>query len=184
MQRDIDWLSVFTERFPSTGATDAELSATLAALTAPLSQEEILSITQSQTNPFPPSDPLYHSYRPFNPAAWTIPNRPLPSPYINFLHWSNGGSFFNHDRHFDPFLSCSELRQYLIAYHFPQYLPGAVSFALDGNGNAYFFDMRQEPTAGEYPILLANLGSLRYEQAVTVGSSFIEVCAGVTDPLA
>lgn len=184
MQRDIDWSTIFAESFPNPGATAAELSAAIKALTAPLSPEELRSIAQSQTNPYPPGDPLYGAYHPFDPTAWVIPNRPFPSDFISFLRWSNGGSFFNHDRHFDPFLSCSELRRCLVGHHFPQYLPGAVPFALDGNGNFYFFDMRHVSASNQYPVLFTSAGDLRYEHSIHVADSFIEVCAGTTDPQA
>jgi len=184
MQRDIDWSTIFAVSFPNPGATDTELSAAIKALTSPLSQEELQSIAHSQINPFPPSDPLYGAYRPFDPAAWVIPNRPFPSDFISFLGWSNGGSFFNQDRHFDPFLSCTELRHYLVGYRFPEYLPGAVPFALDGNSRVYFFDMRRDSESNEYPVLFTSLGDLRYKHSILVGDSFIEVCAGTTDPQA
>jgi hypothetical protein len=80
-QRDIDWSIVFAVSYPKPGATDAELSTAIKALTAPLSQDELRSIAQSQTNPFPLGDPLYIKYRPFDPSAWVIPNRHFPSDY-------------------------------------------------------------------------------------------------------
>jgi hypothetical protein len=136
---------------------------------APLSQEESSSIARSQGNPFPPDDPLHATYCPFDPTDWKILTSPLPQTYLDFLCWSDGGSFFNEDRGFEPFLSCSELRQYLIGYRFPRYLPGSLPFSLDGNGNAYVFDMREKANMGEYPVLFVGLGNLRYGQAVNVG---------------
>ena len=182
MQHNIDWSSIFLETFPQPGATNTDIVAATVGLMAPLSAEEIALISQSQANPFPQGDALYASYRPFDPTTWAIPKRPLPPAYVSFLRWSNGGSFFNHDRRFDPFLSCSELRQYLIGYHFPQYVPGFVPFAFDGGGNVYVIDMRRESDAGEYPIVFAKLGNLKYENSKRVGISFIEVCAGHTNP--
>ena len=46
-----------------------------------------------------------------------------------------------------------------LAYELPEYMPNAVSFAMDGSGNHYMFDMREEPINGEYPILFAHSGA-------------------------
>jgi len=182
MKTSTDWSKVFKTKYPVAGASNENLAEAQAALLAPLSDEELAAIVSSQMNPFPPGDPLHAQYRPFDPTQWQLPNKPLPPKYLDFLHWSNGGSFFNGDRHFDPFLNCHDLRRNLIGYHIPQYMPEAVPFALSGDGQAYLFDMRKNPTKGEYPILFASLGSLRYEQSVVVGKSFVDVCSGTTSP--
>ncbi len=182
MKTSIDWSQVFKTKYPAAGVSDEDLAEALAALTTPLSDEELTAIVSSQMNPFPPGDPLYDQYRPFDPTLWQLPSKSLPPSYLDFLHWSNGGSFFNDDRHFDPFLACYDIRQYLIGYHIPQYMPESVPFALSGSGHVYLFDMRQKPKKGEYPILFASLGSLRYKQSVEVGKSFVDVCSGTTNP--
>ena len=74
------------------------------------------------------------------------------------------------------------MREYLLAYHVPQYMPRALPFAFDGSGRFYLFDMRDRPIQGEYPVLYVGAGSLRYEDAVAVASSFVEACRGTTDP--
>lgn len=182
MANSIDWTNAFKIRYPATGASDQILSEALPASFAPLTNEELATIAGTQTNPFPPHDPLYSQYRPFDAGQWQLPSKPLPPSYLDFLRWSNGGSFFNDDRHFDPFLECQELRQFLLGHHVPQYMPNAVPFALDGSGYVYLFDMRREPVNGEYPILFTSLGNLRYNQAKQVGTAFVEVCSGVTNP--
>jgi hypothetical protein len=182
MTTSIDWAKVFKTTYPAAGVSESALSEALATLFAPLSDEELGVIASSQTNPFPPSDPLYGQYRPFDASQWQLPSKPLPPSYLAFLHWSNGGSFFNDDRHFDPFLACQELRQYMLGYHIPQYLPNAFPFALNGSGYVYLFDMRQEPVEGEYPVLFTNLGNLRYEQSKEIDTSFVGVCSGTTNP--
>jgi hypothetical protein len=111
-----------------------------------------------------------------------LPDGPLPPSYLSLLRWSDGGSFVNGDHRFDPFLPCSRLREYLLGYHVPQYMPGALPFALDGGGGFYLFDMRAGPVRGEYPLLYAGASNLRYDDAVAVASSLIEACRGTTDP--
>lgn len=177
-----NWSKVFETQYPVAGASVKNLSEVLAALFAPLSGEELASIARSQTNPFPISDPLHSLYRQFDPLMWQLPTRPLPPSYITFLRWSNGGSFFNNNRHFDPFLASYGLRQNLVGYHIPQYMPNAMPFAFSGRGHVFLFDMRSNYKNDEYPILFASLGNLRFEQSTEVGKSFIDVCSGNTDP--
>lgn len=178
----IDWSSVFADAYPEPGASEEDLAAALADLRRLLSDEEADEIARSLTNPFPKSDPLHFSWRPFDPRRWTLPSGPLPRSYLSLLRWSNGGAFSNGDRNFDPFLPCDRLREYLLCYHVPQYMPLALPFALDGGGNFYLFDMRQNPVEGEYPVLYVGAGNLDYEDAVLVASSFVEACRGMTDP--
>ena len=64
---------------------------------------------------------------------------------------------------------------------FPEWMPGAIPFALNGGGVFYVFDMRQQPQNGEYPILMAEAGTLDFEYAKLIGNSFLEVCQGTTN---
>jgi hypothetical protein len=178
----IDWPAVFAEAHPKPGATAEDLATVLADLRRPLSGREVGAIARSQSNPFPSDDPLHAAWKPFDASRWKLPDGPLPPSYLSLLRWSDGGSFVNGDRRFDPFLPCSQLRQYLLSYHVPQYMPGALPFALDGGGSFYLFDMREGPVRGEYPVVYAGAGNLRYDDAVTVAASFIEACRGTTDP--
>jgi len=178
----VRWNRLFTKRYPAKGATEAELRSLVSSLFSPLTGEEVAAITASQSNPFPASDPLHDTYKPFDPRDWRLPTTPLPASYLDFLRWSNGGSFFSAGRRFDPFFAASELRSHLLGYHVPQYMPGAVPFAFDGGGRFYLFDMRREPTAGEYPILFVGSGNLRYTDAILVATSFVDACSGTSDP--
>jgi hypothetical protein len=178
----INWPAVFAEAHSQPGASAEDLACALADLRKPLSGREAAAIAQSQSNPFPGGDPLHAAWRPFDPRGWRMPRRPLAPSYLSFLRWSDGGSFVNGDRCFDPFLPCSRLREYLLAYHIPHYMRGALPFAFDGGGGFYLFDMRAESVRGEYPVVYAGAGNLRYDDAVVVASSFIEACRGTTDP--
>jgi hypothetical protein len=117
-----------------------------------------------------------------DPDLWVFPARLLPASYLEFLCWSNGGFFVNGDRELGM-LSAEELREYLLTYEVPYYLPGTVPFALDGNGNFYLFDLRNPPDVdGEYPILFTSTENLSFDVARIVGQSFPEVCRGRTNP--
>jgi hypothetical protein len=174
--------SVFKRRYPVPGATQAELSELIASLQRPLSEVEIATLNASQRNPFPKTDPMHGTYKPFDTRKWLLPGKPLPESHVRFLSWSNGGAFFNRDRAFDPFFATHEIRSYLLSYHIPQYMPGAVPFAFDGAGAFYLFDMRADPVGGEYPIRYVGSGNLNYEDSVLVASSFVEACRGTSNP--
>jgi hypothetical protein len=178
----VRWSKLFTRRYPVKGATEPELRSLVSSLATPLTEEEAEAINASQSNPFPSSDPSHLIYKPFDPRKWLFPTTSLPDSYLDFLGWSNGGSFFTGDRCFDPLIACNEVRNHLLGYHVPQYMPGAIPFAFDGGGRFYLFDMRREPIAGEYPILFVGSGNLCYADAVHVAASFIDACKGTSDP--
>lgn len=61
-----------------------------------------------------------------------------------------------------------------MGYDFPQYMPGALPFASDGDGGFYVFDMRHAAIEGEYPVLTVEAGNLGYDDdaAQFLASSF------------
>ena len=152
----IDWKEVFPQGTVQLGTTEEELQDLAATLWMPLTEEEVQTVNASQSNPFPPSDPLHAAYKPFDPRQWQFPSRPLPSSYLSFLGWSNGGEFVNGDRQIG-FFSTADLREFLLSYHVPQYMPGSQPIAFDGGGCFYLLDMRDEPDDGEYPVLFVAL---------------------------
>ena len=140
---------------------------------APLTLEEISWITAGLTEPW------------VHPAEWVIPNRSFPESYLSFLRWSNGGSFFVGRRKFDMFLPTDKIREYLLCYWIPMKMPGTVPFSFDGGGNFYLFDMRSEPSDGEFPIVFAPSAGMGWSEGyhhVVVARSFLEACRGTTDP--
>ena len=177
---DFNLNDIFVERRAVPGATDEELASLASSLGKPLSSEEVAKINASQRNPFPATDPLYARYRPFDPREWRLPQRPLPDSYLTFLRCSNGGEFCNGERLFQM-LSASEMRDVLLCYHIPQYMPDVISFAFDGYGSLYLFDMREAAISGEYPIVLASAGNLCFDEAEPVGASFIDVLKSQTN---
>lgn len=68
-----------------------------------------------------------------------------------------------------------------LAYEFAEYMPGSVSFAMDGSGNHYIFDMRETWRSGEYPLLFADSGDLGYEDCVHVADSLPELRRGTEE---
>jgi len=143
---------------------------------------EVAAINAQQRNPFPPADPLHARWYPFDPSQWRIPARPLPPSYRDFLLWSDGGSFRTGERRFDAFLPVGKLREYLLAYHVPQFMPGGLPFAMDGGGGFYLFDLRADSIDGEYPIVFAHAGNLGWDDAVPIAQTFPDACRGDTDP--
>ncbi|WP_379144517.1 SMI1/KNR4 family protein [Paenibacillus sp. sgz500992] len=176
----MEWDNVFGISYQKQpGLTEAELEQFMQSWHKPLTEPEIDEIISRQRNPFPVAHPLHAQYAPFDPGLWSIPHKALPASYLDFLCYSNGGEFVNGERYFQ-FFSAAELRPMLLAYEFPQYMPGAVPFAMDGNGNHYIWDMRMERDALEYPILVSHSGNLGYEDSIVIAGSFPELCHGTT----
>ena len=158
----MDWESVFQHVAKEPQATDDEIAYLQESVLAVLTESEIAEINSQQQNPFPASDPLHDKYQPFDPSQWDILKRPFPESFVEFLRWSNGGNFVRGERNFCMF-GTQSIREYLLAYQIPEYMPGAVPFAFDGAGGFYLFDMRDEPIDGEYPIVMAHSGSLGWD---------------------
>ena len=72
-----------------------------------------------------------------------FPDRSLPEEYIAFLRENNGGDFVKGGREFQM-LSAGEISEYYDAYNFSRYMPYALPFAMDGNGNFYVFNKREQ----------------------------------------
>lgn len=178
-----DWPSVFDEAHPVAGASMADLDLFVATVGQPLTPDEVDTIKRGLHNPFPKSDPLHASWRPFDPALWVVPDRPLPAAYLAFLAWSDGGEFRTGERWFQFFSTRDPghgVRAMLLAYHLPQYMPGALPLAFNGGGTFYLFDLRQPASDGEYPIVAAHAGSLGWEpdEHVRIADSFEAACRG------
>jgi hypothetical protein len=179
----VDWLAVFDEARPDSGATDLEIEQFVSTIGQPLSAAEVEAVNLSQHNPFPRGDPLHMAYRPFDPSAWCMPQRPLTPEYLAFLRWSNGGWCRSGQREFDFFGTSDpsgSVRAMMLAYHIPKYMPGALSFAFNGGGTFYLFDMRAESVNGEYPVVCSHAGNLGWERDESwfVADSFEKTCRG------
>lgn len=157
------------------GATEEQMARFVEEWNAELSAAEMEDIKGRQVNPFHKTSPFYDQYTPIDPAGWKLPQRSFPASYLDLLKYSNGGEFQQGERLFQ-FFGTDDLREMNLAYELPEYMPNAVSFAMDGSGNHYMFDMREEPTNGEYPILFAHSGSLGYEECEQVANSLPALC--------
>lgn len=174
----MNWATTFDMCYrTSSGITDLELQSFIDSWNLPLSEQELAEIKKQQRNPFHATNPMYELYTPIDPSKWTIPNKRLPAAYIAFLQYSNGGEFGQGERYFQ-FFNSDELRAMMLAYEFPEYMPGSVPFAMDGCGHHYIWDMREDPARDEYPILVSHSGNLGYDDAMLVATSFVELCQG------
>jgi hypothetical protein len=181
--RNVDWSSIFDESQPIEGASDADIDHFVKTIGQPLSAAEIAEVNQSQKNPFPPSHPLHAAYRPFDPSHWVIPNQPLPADYLSFLRWSNGGWCRTGEREFGFFPTVHPIggvRAMMLAYHHPQYMPGALPFAFNGGGTFYLFDMRRPAESGNYPVVCSHAGAQGWgpDDYWIVADCFAAVCRG------
>ena len=170
---DIDWPTVFQVQHLNPGADAVQIRAMLETALAPLTLEEINEINAAHPKPT------------VDPSEWVIPHRPFPESYLSFLRWSNGGSFFIGERKFDEFFPADKIREYLLCYWIPMKMPGTVPFSFDGGGNFYLFDMRSDPSDGEFPVVFApstGMGWGEGDYHVVVAKSFLEACQGTTDP--
>ena len=155
-------LTVIDKAQPASRTTLKEFAT---SILSPLSEQEIaLALEEGATNP----------------ASWKLPQRSLPGSYLDFLSWSNGGSFSTEKLLLDPIFGTHEVRDYLLSYWLPKWMPGSLPLGFDGGGQFYLFDMRNAPLAGEFPIVLADSGNLDWEDAQVVAGSFLELITGRT----
>ena len=160
-----------------------EIEAILEAVGRPLSEREIGIAMRLQRNPWSPrlEPERYASWKPVDPRAWRMPDRPVPASYVSFLQWSDGGHFRNGDRCFQ--MCGTGLRQMALDCLLPEFMPGALPFAFNGGGVMYLFDMRRPADAGEYPIVCARAGSFSWKPGclARVADGFVEACRGRTN---
>jgi len=155
---------------PERPASDAELDALAGSVFAPLSTIEIEEqITAHKTASEGNCIELT-----FEPSSWQLPKRHLPASYLAFLRYSNGGFFEGAHRNFDPLFSTNELREYMLAYGIPSWMPLSLPIGFDGGGSFYLLDMRNESINNDYPVLFVHADNLGYDEAITLARSFSE----------
>lgn len=162
----MNWKSIFGVEYErEEPANESQLNTFIDSWNKELSTQEIDEIRKYATS--------------LNVGVLKFPIKHLPNSYLDFLRFSNGGYFQNGDRYFQ-FFNTNDFREMNLAYAFPLWMPNAVSFAMDGAGNHYIFDMREKAVNGEFPILVSHSSVLDFEDAIVIGSSFLEVCKGKT----
>lgn len=156
---------------PESPATDDDIAQFVESVFAPLTVDEIEELTQQHVRAVGGG----HFEPPFNPAGWRLPERQLPESYLNFLRFSNGGYFAGAKRDFDPLFSTHEVREYMLAYSIPHWMPRTCPIGFDGGGTFYLFDMRNESPINEYPVLFAHAGNLCFDDAVKLADTFAQL---------
>ena len=155
-------LNVFVERQP--GLASDELASLDAYLQAPLSNAEIAELDAARAN-----IPGCTSAR-----EWQVRIRDIPRSYAELLQVSHGGYCTVGEREISYFEKQS-LREYLLHYEFPVYMPNALPFGLNGGGVFYIFDMRSPSAAGEYPIRVSHASCLSYDDSAVVAADLYEL---------
>jgi len=185
----IDWPSLFDEIHPQPGASDGDIISLVEAVTRPLSRTEIEQINAehrhlaSHIEELAPKLGVLPVFPWGDPAKWELPHEALPQTYLDFLRWSNGGSFRKGAKWFDTVFRTDEVRGYLLRYDLPEHMPGVLPFAFDGGGTFYVFDMRRPPRSGEYPVMVAHASNLGFGASRQIGTTFIEACQATDDAM-
>ena len=155
----IVWSIIFEIAHTKPGASEEEIQHLIDQLRISVSEAEFASLR-----------PLADSNLRIEDLVFPTQSRDLPKSYLNFLEWSNGGDFDNGGR-WISFFTTSEVREFNIGYGVLLWMPGTVAFASNGGGELYLFDMRSDPIAGEYPLLMADANALFFRDSPTVARS-------------
>ncbi len=156
---------------PESPATDSDITALVESVFAPLSAHEIKELHNEHKAAV--GDGCFDP--PFDPAGWELPRRPLPASYLAFLRYSNGGFFPGAKRDLDPLFNTHEIRDYMLGYSIPHWMPLSCPIGFDGGGTFYLLDMRRSSKNNDYPVLFAHASNLGYDDAVTLADSFAEL---------
>ncbi|MGC4046208.1 MAG: SMI1/KNR4 family protein [Armatimonas sp.] len=154
---------------PCSPATEQEIALFVQTVFAPLNSEEQREAAEYDQY-MGEIDP---SYSGFCLSRWQFPIYPLPESYLNFLQFSNGGFFEGKNRFLNLFKT-SEVREMMLGYGVPYWMPNVCTIGFDGGGNLYLFDMRLPQVNGDYPIWLVHAGDMNFEDAQQIASSFTE----------
>jgi hypothetical protein len=176
------WSNLFESAQPEAGATQDQLRELTESISRPPSKVELdRAVAFFQQNPNPPSDPQQDGYVPPNPAHWVMPFRGLPASYLEFLRWSNGGTFRNGERQVKFWSVGPGPRRMMMRYFFPEFAPFVVPFAANpGTGDWYGFDTSSEPMEGEFPVVYIYHEIIR--ERLVLAPNFLDFCRNTEDP--
>jgi hypothetical protein len=166
----MNWNNAFVDARCQLGAAPAVIDEFIESVCAPLTQTEMQELTEEHRRALGGGafDPV------FDPSIWKLPCRAFPATYLELLRHSNGGFFRGRYRDLDPLFSTFEVRDYMLAYSVPHWLPETLPFAFDGGGGFYLLDLRSPSTDDEYPIIWSHACNLSFEDARLLGPSFRE----------
>jgi len=105
-----------------------------------------------------------------------LPSEPLPEDLVAFLCWSDGAAWRTGSREFSSF-GCKEIREYMLAYEFPEYMPGAIPLGLDGGGIFCALDLRAGSSSSLYA---AGSGNLDWNDVCYLAPTFTDFCRGTS----
>lgn len=169
------WQQIFPDFKPEVTATQDDLEQLRADMSRPVQASERQDIEALQRNPWPKNHSLHSTWTPIDPTHWPMPAVALPPSWLAFLAWSNGGLVTNGAMEL-CFFSTREVREFLLAYHLPEYMPQAIPLGVDGAGNFALLDVRQPMTNNDYPIVAAAAGNLGFEDASLIAPSLELFC--------
>jgi hypothetical protein len=162
---EVDWPSVFEEASPVPGASEPALTV-LRELWRPLDDEDWPWLAQPGEREAA--------------TTWTLNGSVPPTSYVDFLRFSNGGTFRNGERRFSSFFAAHTLRGMMLGYGIPEEMPSVLPFAFDGGGVFIAFDMRLPPVNGEFPVVAFHASTPCWAETSVVADSFEAACRGRT----
>jgi hypothetical protein len=178
----IKWRSLFTKSQRVAGAGQALIRLFLRRIKRPLSKKEYAYLEpRLRSNPYPESDPLHATYNPPDARELPWPQRRPPESYLDFLCWSDGGTFVNGKRTL-KMIPCLGIRDEMLVYFFPYVVPLILPFATVET-YWYGFDLSNDPVEGEYPVVFSHYGD-GMSEPIVLASSFLECCRDQRDPIA
>lgn len=163
----MEWDKLFADAEPQNGATAEEIDEFVRTIAAPITSDEERELLEEHRQVVGEGcfDP------PFDPTRWELPSRPLPSSYLAFLRYSNGGFFRGEHRDLDPLFTTREVRDYMLGYSILHWMPMTLPIGFDGGGGFYLLDMRGNKHS-EYPVIWAHSGNLGFSDAIELAPSF------------
>ncbi|MEZ6056979.1 MAG: SMI1/KNR4 family protein [Planctomycetaceae bacterium] len=166
----MNWTEYFDNCRTEPGATDSEIDTFVLTVSAPLTSSEVQELLEEHRQVV--GDGCFDP--PFKPESWRLPTRSLPSGYLDLLRFSNGGFFDGQHRDLDPLFSTREVRDYMLGYSVPHWMPMTLPFAFDGGGGFYLLDMRDDSLARGFPVIWAHACNLCFEDARLLAPSFMD----------